>query len=391
MPFDPWLKFHFPATVEFGAGCVRSIGLRLRGLGGQRPLVVSDSGVAEAGLLAPVVQSIEEAGARPTLWPEVRCNPTDRHVYAGTVRYREERCDSIVAVGGGSVMDVAKAVRILVAHPNPLPELYADAGGTERIGRPMPRLISVPTTAGTGSEVTRVAVIGDSATHRKRILAHPRMTSTIAMLDPLLTLGLPPALTAATGADALAHCVEAYLSTAFHPIADGIALEGVRLVRHNLPIVLSSPSDPDARGKMLLGACMGGLAGQKGGGAGHSLAHPLSEMAGVSHGLANALVLPYVMEFNRGHAAARLAEVGRAMGASVGDMSPEAAAGAAVESVHAFVRGLGLPKSLAEMGVRREQIPELAAAAIADRSHVTNPRPCTEEDMERLYLAAYEG
>ncbi|MBM3214403.1 iron-containing alcohol dehydrogenase [Candidatus Poribacteria bacterium] len=389
MPTDPWNKFHFPATIECGAGCALAVGRRIRRIEAERPLVVSDPGVVQAHLVAPIIDALERAGCQPTLFSDIRPNPTDKNVYAGSVRYREGHCDSIVAVGGGSVMDAAKAIRILVSHPNALPELYADAGGVERISRPMPRLICIPTTAGTGSEVSRGAVITDTSEGRKRVVLHPRMSATIALLDPNMTVHLPKFLTAATGADAFAHCVEGYSAKGYHPIAEGIALQGIRTVVENLPVVVEEPSNIEARGRMLLAASMGALAIQRGAGAAHALSHPLSHVSGIHHGMASAIVLPAVVRFNLAEVPARLAQIAYAMGVDPCSHGPEAAAEALSQRISDLLARLGLPLRLRDAGVRREDLPSLAAAAARDDSHRTNPRTCAEADLLSLYEEVY--
>jgi len=388
MPVENWNFFYFPAAIESGAGCSRAVGKRLRRLEAERPFVVSDPGVLRTGILEPLLAQIEHAGCRPTLFTDVQSNPTDKNIYAGTVRYQENHCDSLVAVGGGSVLDTAKAIRILVAHPCPLTELYVDAGGMERIGRPMPRLISLPTTAGTGSEVTRSAFITDTTTHRKRELAHPRMTSTIVLLDPELSVTLPPLLTATTGIDALSHCIEGYIAKGDNPIADGLALEAIRLIRTYLPRALEEPSNLPAREKMLLAAAMGAMAFQKGGGVAHALAHPLSVEASLHHGQAIAALLPTAMAFNLAAAPERFAAIAYAMGVDPARFAPEEAAEQAVEAVRRFIASTGVPTTLSALGIDENVLPELAANAHRDPIHKANPRPCTENDLLALYRSA---
>jgi alcohol dehydrogenase class IV len=388
MPIENWNRFYFPSTIESGPGCSRAVGKRVRRFEAERPLVVSDAGVLETGSVEPLIAQLEHAGCRPTLFTDVRSNPTDKNIYAGTIRYQENHCDSIVAVGGGSVIDTAKAIRILVSHPNPLPELYVDAGGLDHISRPMPRLVSIPTTAGTGSEVARGAYITDTNTRRKRELAHPRMTSTIVLLDPELTISLPAFLTATTGIDALSHCIEGYVAKGSNPIADGLALEAIRIIRNYLPLALEEPANLEARENMLLAASMGAMAFQKGGGVAHALAHPLSTAANLHHGQAIAAVLPTTMAFNLAAAKGRFADIGYAMGVDPARFTRDEAAEQTVATVRRFIEDLRVPTTLSSAGVEESALPDLAASAYRDPIHKTNPRSCSESDMLALYRNA---
>lgn len=388
MPIENWNRFYFPSTIESGAGCSRAVGKRVRRMEAERPFVVSDAGVLETGVIEPMIAQLEHAGCRPTLFTDVRPNPTDKNIYAGTIRYQESHCDSIVAVGGGSVMDTAKAIRILVAHANPLSELYVDAGGLERISRPMPRLIAIPTTAGTGSEVSRGAFITDTSSHRKRELAHPRMTATLALLDPELTVSLSAFLTATTGIDALSHCIEGYVAKGSNPFADGLALEAIRLIRTHLPRAVESGADLESREAMLLAAAMGAIAFQKGGGVAHALAHPLSMDANLHHGQAIAAVLPTAMAFNLSAAKDRFAEIAYAMGVDPVRFTREEAAEQTVGAVRRFIEDARVPTTLSASGVDESALPDLAASAFRDPIHKTNPRPCAESDLLALYRNA---
>lgn len=384
MPVENWSRYYFPSVIEWGARCSHAVGRRLRRMEAERPFVVTDVGVLQTGLLTPILNELERAGCRPTLFSDVRSNPTDKNVYAGTIRYQENHCDSIVAVGGGSVIDTAKAIRILVSHPNPLPELYVDAGGLDRICRPMPRLIAIPTTAGTGSEVLREAFITDTNLQRKREIAHPRMTSTLVLLDPELTFSLSPHLTATTGIDALSHCIEGYVAKGENPIADGLALEAIRIIRTYLPRAFENPTDLEARGKMLLAASMGAMAFQKGGGVAHALAHTLSTIAELHHGQAVALFLPTVMAFNLSAAKRRFAEIGYAFGLDPARLTPDEAAEEVITAVRRFIEDLRVSTTLSAVGVSEDLLASLAEKAYQDPIHKMNPRPCSESDMLAL-------
>lgn len=279
-------------------------------------------------------------------------------------------------------MDVAKAIRIVASHPGHISQYYE-----QTITAQMPPLISIPTTAGTGSEVSTGAMITDTGENRKRVI-RPGPPS-LALVDPELTVTMPASLTAATGMDALCHCVEAYVARRFNPLADALAIAGTTLVAENLKRAVENGKDIEARKNMAMASSMGALAFRKGLGAVHSLAHALSTDADMPHGVANAIMMPYVMEFNAKVVANRYADVARSMGANVWGMSPREAARSSVESVRQLSRDIDLPQRLRDAGVRAEVIPVMAAKAMADHCHPFNPRDCTEEDMAALYRAAF--
>ncbi|MDH5493331.1 MAG: iron-containing alcohol dehydrogenase, partial [Myxococcales bacterium] len=301
----------FPTRVAFGAGAARSVGTEAKALGAKSALVITDPGVLSAGLIEGITESLEEAGLSSAIFSEISSNPLESEVLSATDAYRQQAADLIVAVGGGSPLDVAKLVRVATTHPLPLAQ-YDDAiGGWEKIREPLPPMIAIPTTAGTGSEVGRSGVLTIQATNRKTVIFAPSMVPELAILDPELTLTLPARTTAATGFDALSHCVESYCAKGDHPMADAIALAGVRLVAENLERAVMDGKDLQARGAMLKASMMGAVAFQKGLGACHSLSHPLSSEHDLHHGLANALCLPAVLDFNRSMIPERIAEIGR--------------------------------------------------------------------------------
>ncbi|HSN97501.1 MAG TPA: iron-containing alcohol dehydrogenase, partial [Candidatus Nanopelagicales bacterium] len=296
--------------------------------------------------------------------------------------FRDAAADLVVALGGGSPLDIGKLVRLGINHPRPLVD-YDDATGGDRFISPdVPPMIAIPTTAGTGSEVGRSGVVTLDVNHRKTVIFSPYLLANVALLDPELTRSMPRFLTAATGFDALTHCLEAYVAKGDHPMADGIALEGIRLVAAHLERATSEGDDLDARGAMMKAAMMGAVAFQKGLGACHSLAHPLSSEHDLHHGLANALCLPAVIDFNVEAAAERLARVAALLGAA-----PDAAACA--DAVRALRKRVGLPSGLAEAGVPRENTDRLADLAAQDACHTLNPRPCTRDDLRALYDASF--
>jgi alcohol dehydrogenase class IV len=309
---------------------------------------------------------------------EVDPNPTERNVLDGAEYFVENDCDGLVALGGGSPIDAAKAIRLKVNHPLTLADYDDLVDGGARITAEMPPLIAVPTTAGTGSEVGRSTVITIARTNRKTVIFSPHLLPSPAIVDPELTLDLPPHITAGTGMDAFTHNVEAYLSRGYHPICDAIALEGARLVSENLPRVMEEPGDLDARGHMMIASMMGAIAFQKGLGATHSLAHPLSTEFGMHHGTANAVLLPVVLEYNAGAAADRLAALGGHLGC--------ASVAARTRELNGICR---IAPRLRDHRVPLEALPELAAKAFQDGCHLLNPRPCTQGDLLDLFREAW--
>src|SRR3954453_3501142 len=287
--------FSFPTATMFGAGALAELPARLEKLGVRRPLVVTDSGLVNTPAFRALAETLGEAGQGKSwfLYSGVHPNPVENDVRESGAAFRENKCDAVIAIGGGSPLDVGKAARLLVKRP----QLDFNRFYDESDWSGLAPFIAIPTTAGTGSEVGRSSVITLDATHRKAVLFHPEMLAKLVILDPELTAGLPPKLTAATGADALTHCIESFTCPSFHPMCDGIALEGVKLVIESLPIAYRDGKNLDARGKMLVAAAMGAVAFQKDLGVVHSLAHPLSTICGLHHGLANALCLPAGMHF----------------------------------------------------------------------------------------------
>jgi len=375
-------RFAFPTNVLFGPGAVGEIGALVKGSGGTVALIVSDPGVVGAGLVAPVQRSLEAAGLFSVLHDGVAPNPLEENVETGAALFRQEGCDFVIGVGGGSALDAAKAIRLRITHSRPLIDYDDNAGGGELIRSDMPRMIAVPTTAGTGSEVGRSAVIICRANQRKTVIFSPHLMPSYAVCDPEMTVGMPPPITAATGMDALTHNIEAFLSTPYHPLADAIALYGARLCAENLARAVESGQDREARANMMMAAMMGATAFQKGLGVTHSLAHPLSSVAGIHHGLANAILLPHVLEFNASACQSRYRDLSRTL--NVPDAS-----GALSEWVRELNRKIGIPAALGEVGVGRDMIAAMVPKAMEDGCHLNNPRPCSAEDMRALYQAAF--
>jgi len=384
-------QFNYPTTILFGEGALAAMANRLAGRA-RHVLLVTDANLVRAGLAARVIgtlQGAEGAGAmRVSVFDGTHPNPVEEDVEKGLEAYLGGGCDALVALGGGSPMDLAKVIRLMSAHPGPLAQ-YDDAlGGDKRIVNPMPFLCAVPTTAGTGSEVGRSGVIMMRATGKKTIFFHPGLMPDIAVLEPSLTAGLPAHITAATGIDAFTHCLEAYFVDAFHPMADGIALEGIRLILRNLPAACRDGADLEARGAMQMAAAMGATAFQKGLGMIHSLAHPLSARYNTHHGLANALLLPDALGFLE---ASALPPSGRAKFARALDLFREAGLGgdSLSRASRGFFLSLGVPFGLRNHKVAEADLELLSLDAFEDSCHRSNIIPVRREDLLEVYRAAF--
>ncbi len=378
-------NFSFPTRVVFGPGRVEELPALVAGWG-KRALIVSDQGVIRNGVADPVFDALKASDLDYGVFEGIEPNPTEANIEAGVRRYREGNHDFIIAVGGGSAIDGAKAIRLLATHEPPLSQYDDLIDGSQFIRDDLPSLVAVPTTAGTGSEVGRSTVITIGS--RKTVLFSPHLIPTIALCDPNLTLDMPRAVTAGTGADALTHNVEAYFSIGFNPLCDGIALDGMRRAAHFLPIAYEHGHNLEARSEMMAAALMGAVAFQKGLGVVHSLAHPLSSLAGVHHGTANALLLPYAIRFNAEAIADRIIPAAQALG--VDDSGPgEAVVERIAEHLEVLFANLELPSKLRDLNVTRGMIEPMAALAIQDGCHLSNPRPVSEAEMVSLYEAAF--
>lgn len=385
---DPITVFAFPTRIVFGVGALRELGNEAKRLGIKRPLLVTDRGVVACGLAERITAEAKRAGLPLVIFDGVSPNPVEQNVADGLEKYRDANCNGIFALGGGSALDTGKAIRLRVTHRLPLEEYDDQLNGGEKIGANLPPMVAIPTTSGTGSEVGRSTVIILKATDRKTVIFSPYLIPSVAIADPELTVGMPPNITAGTGMDALTHNVEAYLALGYHPMCDAIALEGTRLVVRFLPRAVRDGKDLEARTHMMMAAIMGAVAFQKGLGATHSLAHPLSSIAGLHHGTANAILLPAVLEFNRMTSEDRLRDLAAAMGIEVAGRTSSEAASAAIEQVRKLLKEVGIPERLKAFGITREMIPSLAKKAMEDACWRLNPRPCTEADMVALYEQA---
>ena len=379
----------FPTRIVAGEGAAKQCAREALQLGATRVLLVSDRGIEAAGLLGPIREALDAAGLPHASALDISSNPLEAEVLEAASIFVDFGADLVLAVGGGSVLDVAKLVRLAATHPEPLAQYDDAVGGSTKIVEPLPPMIAIPTTAGTGSEVGRSGVVTIEATNTKTVIFAPSLLPDVAILDPVVTKTMPPFMTAATGIDALAHCVEAYSALGDHPMADAIALGGIRLCHRSLPTATKEPSDLRARADMLTAAMMGAVAFQKGLGACHSLAHPLSTEFGLHHGLANALCLPAVLDYNRAVIPERIAEVARQLG--VRDSDANTLSFECAGAVRALRKSIGLPGDLRSQGISEDDLPKLAALAYKDVCHQLNPRPCTEEDLLALYKASLDG
>jgi alcohol dehydrogenase class IV len=378
--------FSFPTATVFGAGTVAELPTRLKQMGRRRPLVVTDSGLVKTRAFELLTHTLDQKQLGKTwdLFHGVHSNPIEQDVADAAKAFREAGCDSVIAFGGGSAMDVGKACRLLVKRP----DLKLAKFNFNDDWSGLARCICIPTTAGTGSEVGRSSVITVSGTQRRSVIFLPRLLAKLVILDPELTVDLPPTLTAATGLDALTHCIESFTSPVFQPFCDGIALEGINLIVQALPRAYRNGKDVEARGHMLVAAAMGGVAFQKDLGATHSLAHPLSALCGMHHGTANALCLPHVMTFNAQRKPGLYRRVGVACGLDVLKAKPEEADRKTVEFIKKFVADLGLTGGLRAYGAKESLLDALATQALADSCHATNPVPVKYDDLKALYQAA---
>src|SRR5262252_9098489 len=378
-------RFAFPTTIHFGPGARKLVAEHLKSQGVKRPLVVTDRGIAPLPLLKAFVAGLP--GLAAGVYSEIGGNPVKGQVDAGVTAYKGHGADAVVGLGGGAALDVAKAIALMAAHPGDILEYAWDHPDVRPIDRELPWFVALPTTAGTGSEVGRSSVVSDDVTHIKKILFSPRLLARAVFADPDLTLDLPPHITAATGMDALTHNVESYLSPAYHPLCDGIALEGTRIAAKALRTAVREPHNLAARSDMLMASMMGAIAFQKDLGAVHSCAHALSTVADLHHGLANGIMIDHVMRFNLPAATEKMAELAHVVG--VARHTADASAQAFIDWLTALKRELAIPATLgayaAKRPVTRADIPALVNVAIDDTCHQTNPRPCTRADFERIF------
>lgn len=376
-------SFSFPTPTLFGAGALKELPARLVKLGVRRPLIVTDPGLLPTDAFAALAKVLDP-GARDRTWfvySGVHPNPVESDVREPAAAFVKNGCDGVIAIGGGSALDAGKAARLLVKRPGfDLAKFYSESDWSG-----LAPFVAIPTTAGTGSEVGRSSVITLDSTHRKAVLFHPELLAKLVILDPEVTVGLPPKLTAATGADALTHCIESFTCPQFHPLCDGIALEGIHLIVQALPRAYKNGQDVAARGDMLVAAAMGAIAFQKDLGVVHSLAHPLSSLFGMHHGLANALCLVAGMKFCAARKPGLYRRVGLSCGLELQRATDAEADQRTIEFIGQFLAGLGLSGRLRDFGAKPDQLEALVAQAVDDPCHKTNAVPVSAEDFRQLY------
>jgi alcohol dehydrogenase class IV len=383
----PITTMSFPTRIVAGPGALARLADEARLLKARRVLLVADRGVEAAGIAQKVRDALAQGDLPHETYLGVSKNPIERDVLEGVEAFKKMNADLIVGLGGGAPLDVAKAIRLKVTHEDPL-ETYDDLkDGWSRIRSDVPPMIAIPTTSGTGSEVGRSTVICLGADQHKVVIFSPYLLANVALCDANLTLGLPPHITAATGMDALTHCLEAYVAKGTHPFADMFGLAGLARCGAHMVTAVKEGSNVRARHEMMLAAAMGAISFQKGLGACHSLAHPLSSVADLHHGLANSLMLPHVMAYNMEHTIQPYAFAGEALGVKPAG-TLEARAHACRNKVMALIAEMGLPTKLSEVGVRPEHIEKMVPQAMADACHPSNPRPLTTEAARNLYEAA---
>lgn len=381
MTFNQVYQYNFPTTIRFGAGASNELGDYLLKNNLLRPLIVTDPTVSQLDFFKSIIHSLKKKNISIAIFSDIHKNPVKSDVYNGTDVYDIEKRDSVIGIGGGAALDVARAIVLRVNHREDLFRYDDLIGGDVYVTNDAPHFITIPTTAGTGSEVGRSAIIADDETHQKKILFSPKLLAKIIFADPLLTMELPPFITAATGMDALTHNMEAYLAKMPHPLCEGIALEGISLINQSLEKAVNEP-DLESRSKMMIASLMGAVAFQKGLGVVHSLAHPLSSLLDTHHGLANAVNIPYGMEFNIEGFENKFRRIARALELK------EETGNAVVKYLFDLNSKINIPHKLSAIGVKQGHIETLADLAIADFAHPNNPKPVSREDFRNLYSKA---
>jgi len=376
----PTANWSYPTAIRFGAGRVSELADACQVSGVSNPLLVTDRTLAGMEITRRALRTMEHAGVKPAVFCDVDPNPNDKNVAAGVSAFRDGGYDGVIAFGGGSALDLGKTIAFWSGQSRPLWD-FEDVGDWWTRADPdaIAPIIAVPTTAGTGSEVGRASVITNSATSEKKIIFHPKMLPMQVICDPELTVGMPPHITAGTGLDAFAHCVEAYCSPHYHPMSQGMALEGMRLVKEFLPIAYANGTDLEARAHMMSAAAMGATAFQKGLGAIHALSHPIGALHHTHHGTTNAVCMPAVLQFNRPAVADKIAAAARYLDIDGG-----------FDGFCAFVDALnarlGIPRTLTELGVQSPDIDRIVSGALADPSASGNPVEMTAENTRELLL-----
>lgn len=376
-------NWSYPTAVKLGRGRIKELADACKSLGMKKPLLVTDRGLASMAITGHALDVLEEAGLGRAIFSEVDPNPNEKNLEAGVKAFKDGGHDGVVAFGGGSGLDLGKAVAFMAGQNRPVWD-FEDVGDwwTRASLDGIAPIVAVPTTAGTGSEVGRASVITNSQTHVKKIIFHPKFLPGVVIADPELTVGMPKMITAGTGMDAFAHCLEAYCSPFFHPMSQGIALEGMRLVKEFLPRAYKDGTDIEARTNMMAAAAMGAVAFQKGLGAIHSLSHPIGAVYNTHHGMTNAVVMPPVLRFNRPAIEEKIERAAAYLGISGG-----------FDGFYDYVLSLraelAVPENLTAMGIQPDRIDELAAMAIEDPSCGGNPVPMTLENTTQLFRDSF--
>ena len=379
-------SWNYPTRVLHGPGRAAELGAACKTASISRPLIVTDAGLRGSTVIGEVQSVLSAAGLEAPVFADVKGNPTGANLDAGLAAYKAGDCDGVVATGGGSALDVGKCIAFMAGQSRPIWDFEdVDDWWTRADPAGIAPIVAVPTTAGTGSEVGRAAVLTNETTHEKKIIFHPLMLPKVVVSDPLLTVGLPPKLTAWTGMDAFAHCIEAFSAPGFHPMADGIAVEGLRLVKEYLPRAVADGQDVEARSRMLAAASMGAAAFQKGLGAVHSISHPVGALYDTHHGMTNGVVLPYVLVYNRPAIEDRMVYLARVLALPGGGFD------AVLDWLIGFRKALFIPDSLADLGVPEEDVDTLAEKAMRDPSTGGNPVEMTVEGFRTLIHAAIRG
>ena len=381
MTFDKIYQYNFPTTIRFGAGSSKELGDYLVKNNLSAPLIVTDATVSQLDFFKEIVNDLKKKNISTEVFSDIHKNPVKSDVYKGSDMYDNTKRDSIIGIGGGAAIDVARAIVLRVNHREDLFKYDDLIGGDIYVTNDVPHFIAIPTTAGTGSEVGRSAIIADDETHQKKILFSPKLLAKIVFADPLLTMELPPFITAATGMDALTHNMEAYLAKMPHPLCEGIALEGIYLIHQSLEKAVNKP-DVESRSTMLIASLMGAVAFQKGLGVVHSLAHPLSSLLDTHHGLANAVNIPYGMQFNIEGFEYKFKRIAKTL-----ELEEETGE-AVVKYLFDLNSKINIPNRLREIGVKVEHIETLADLAIADFAHPNNPKPVSRQNFKELYTRA---
>ncbi|WP_372874632.1 iron-containing alcohol dehydrogenase [Pseudomonas sp.] len=380
------MNWNYPTAIRVGAGRISELPQACRELGMRAPLLVTDPGLAALSLIDHALLQCRDDGLKAGLFSAIKGNPTGMNVMDGVAAFKAGGHDGVIAFGGGSALDAGKAIALMVGQNRPLWDFEDIGDNASRVDvAGMAPLVAVPTTAGTGSEVGRASVITDDVARIKRIIFHPRMLPALVILDPQLSIGLPPKITAATGMDALSHSLEAYCSPLFHPMAEGIALEGMRLVQQYLPRAVSKGSDVEARLHMLVASCMGATAFQRGLGAMHALAHPLGALYDAHHGLLNAVLMPYVLQANRTRIEPQMERLARYL-----NLAKPGFTGVLDWVLH-LCNEVGIPHSLSEIGIDDSRIDQIGQMAEVDPSAGSNPISFSASEYSRLFGRALRG